>query len=69
MQGSMIPEQKALLDKINQKVNLIATHCFFPENSMANKRQTYQASDASRVKAGITHLNLLTENECKIQVF
>ena len=64
----MVPEQKALLDKINQRVNMIATHNFFPEMQGKNKRPIGICTNVKHAHA-MANLKLLTENECKIQVF
>ena len=69
MQGNMVPEQKALLDKINQRVNLIATYSFYPENNPAGKKNRSAGSKGPTARGQLSHLNLLTENECRIQVF
>mmetsp|Transcript_13191 Transcript_13191/g.17937 ORF Transcript_13191/g.17937 Transcript_13191/m.17937 type:complete len:113 (+) Transcript_13191:325-663(+) len=71
MQGSMIQEQKALMDKINQRINILATNCFYTdyiENGKKSGKSMVGGSSAPKT-AETSSLNLLTENEIRIQVF
>ena len=65
MQGSMIQEQKALVDKINQRINLLATNGFYTDYMESGKKQ----GKTGAATAGTSCLMLLVENEIRISVF
>ena len=64
MQGTMVQEQRALIDKINQRINTIAGNCFFTDFIENGKKSGKPAAAGAKT----SNLNLLTENEIRIQV-
>lgn len=64
------------MDKINQRINILATNCFYTDyiengkKSGATKIASAPSKNAKMTsKSTTSHLNLLTENEIRIQIF